>query len=113
MVVGDQPTVDITTTEPQQVVTQIKEAWKPILTTLQPVTDVEWQPVLDLFDGLDLPDMKAEDVRGPDLRRSITQMKTRSASGLDGWKVAELALLTDGQLDLLASLFKQCENYKL
>ena len=61
---------------------KIKEAWKPILTTLQPVTEAEWQPVLDLFEALDLPEMTA-DVKGSDLRRSITQMKTRSASGLD------------------------------
>ena len=32
---------------------------------------------------------------------------------MDGWKVAELSLVTAGQLDMLAALFKQCEDSKL
>ena len=61
---------------------------------------------------LDLPTLHPQDIKGADLKRSITQMKM-SASGLDGRKVAELALLTTGQLDMLAAFFKQCDNFKL
>ena len=104
--------VEITTTEPQEVVKRIKEAWKPILTTLQPVTELEWQPVLNLFEALDLPTLNPHDIKGTDLKRSITQMKTRSASGLDWWKVAELVLLTIGQFDMLAAFLKQCEKLR-
>ena len=62
--VNDTFTVEITTTEPQQVAERIKDAWKPILITLQPVTDLEWQPARALFDNIDLPALNPQDVTG-------------------------------------------------
>ena len=43
----------------EEVLKRIKEAWKPILTSIQPVTAMEWQPVLNLFEALDLTSRRA------------------------------------------------------
>lgn len=57
---NDASTVEVTTTE---VAYPIKEAWKPILTTLHPVAATEWKPVLDLFEAVNLPPITAQDMR--------------------------------------------------
>eukprot|EP00660_Eupelagonema_oceanica_P006904 gene6905-biopygen7513 len=90
----------------------IREAWGPILFKYAaPGSEPDWGAFRDEYARyIERHPMQLDTLTAADLRRTLNRMSPQQASGMDGWRVAELKALPDPILARLAATLTLVEE---
>ena len=99
------------TADPAEMDKLLRDAWDTIFRMYAHIPEPEWEPFWDRFGQyIKHVQMDVVDMTASDLRRTMGRQKSKSAAGLDGWRVAELKSLPTFYLERLAELYNTIET---
>jgi len=99
------------TAEPREMDKLLREAWDPIFRMYADKPEPEWEPFWERYGKyVHRVQMDVEDVTAETLRKVLARQKTKSAAGMEGWRVGELKKLPTVLLERLAELFNVIEQ---
>ena len=104
-----------TTTNYNEVMQILFDAWMPIFKQYVPEQAPKWDPFhrryKDIIDKLHSP-LQLRDFNVADLRSLLQRMSPKRAGGLDCWAVRELKCASDSTLQHICDLFQTIESTK-
>jgi hypothetical protein len=88
-----------------------RQAWAPIFRLYADTPEPDWERFAARFGQyVQRVPMRLADLTAADLRRTLGSQSSKSAAGMDGWRVAELKALPDFLLGQLAALLNAVER---
>ena len=89
----------------------LRQAWAPIFRLYADTPEPDWERFAARFGQyVQRVPMRLADLTAADLRRTLGSQSSKSAAGMDGWRVAELKALPDFLLGQLAALLNAVER---